>query len=824
MRLPIGDRPVSIQSRAPSALLALAFGVTLLTACADQPTAVNAPAKTRPSLAIGTDPVTGASIITDKDDYLPGDTVHITGTNWTPGEAVHIVLTEDPQTHDPVAWDVVADSAGKFTDVMYLVADHDLGVTFTLTATGAVSGSSATAMFTDGSVTAAPITIENSTCTTGQTAFAPGETVCASVLLSVSGGGQGNAKVVWISPTNDTTVTTVNGLNGTTQTSTFLPTESGVWTVKTCSNGSCNTNGGNLVFDSETFTVSASNTAPVLNAIGPKSVDEETQLSFTATATDDGLPNPPAALTFSLGTPAAACGHPNVPVAAAMTSGGAFTWTPTESEGPGTYCARIVVSDGALSDFEDIVITVNEVNKPPVLTVPADFSTPWGDALSGVSASATDPDLPANTLTFSLTTYPTGMSIDGTTGAITWTPGSSQIGPNTVTVRVTDNGTPAKYDEKSFTITVTKRATTLTYDGSLSGQYSDQAKLSATLKDASLGTALSGETVSFTFDGTSAGSDATDASGKADVLYTVPKSEGSYTVAVTYAGSTLYLGSGPTSNSFVVNKEDAEGFTITNTGSLPVGATSFSVTIGIKEARLGNGNEPNQNDGQLPGDIANVSLTASGSGYSGSTTLTGVCANIGTAGGSGYSEYHQFTCTFWAAGNIVIPTDVYMLTFNVGGSYYRGSYDDVFSIWDPSAGFATGGGWFMINDNNGNDRVSFGFSFTMTKGKTSVRGGLVVIRHLPGGGVCRAKSNSMNAPSVVGNTATLAGKGNYNCVVGGITTVSQGNLNILAAAVDNGTSGIDQDQFKVLATDLLSMGGYATLKGGNVQVPQPQNK
>ena len=32
-----------------------------------------------PSLAVGTDTVTGASITTDKDDYAPGDTVRITG-------------------------------------------------------------------------------------------------------------------------------------------------------------------------------------------------------------------------------------------------------------------------------------------------------------------------------------------------------------------------------------------------------------------------------------------------------------------------------------------------------------------------------------------------------------------------------------------------------------------------------------------------------------------------------------------------------------------------------------------------------------------------
>jgi hypothetical protein len=109
----------------------------------------------------------------------------------------------------------------------------------------------------------------------------------------------------------------------------------------------------------------------------------------------------------------------------------------------------------------------------------------------------------------------------------------------------------------------------------------------------------------------------------------------------------------------------------------------------------------------------------------------------------------------------------------------------------------------------------------MTKGKTSVRGSIVVVRHLPGGGVCRAKSNQMTAPSVVGNKATLGGKGNYSCVIGGITTVSQGNLNIIAVAEDNATSGAGADKFRVQVTDQLNMAALVLLGGGNVQVPQP---
>src|SRR2546421_7203710 len=57
---------------------------------------------------------------------------------------------------------------------------------------------------------------------------------------------------------------------------------------------------------------------------------------------------------------------------------------------------------------------------------------------------STDADVPANTLTFSLVGPPAGMTINGSSGAINWTPTEAQ-GPstNTITVVVADNGVPA---------------------------------------------------------------------------------------------------------------------------------------------------------------------------------------------------------------------------------------------------------------------------------------------------------------------------------------------------------------------------------------------
>jgi len=62
---------------------------------------------------------------------------------------------------------------------------------------------------------------------------------------------------------------------------------------------------------------------------------------------------------------------------------------------------------------------------------------------------ATDPN--EDTLTYSLTTSPTGMTINSTTGVISWTPTENHIGENEVVVEVSDESRSAT---QSFTITV----------------------------------------------------------------------------------------------------------------------------------------------------------------------------------------------------------------------------------------------------------------------------------------------------------------------------------------------------------------------------------
>jgi len=115
-----------------------------------------------------------------------------------------------------------------------------------------------------------------------------------------------------------------------------------------------------------------------------------------------------------------------------------------------------VTDDGTpnLYDEETITITVNEMNTAPVLAAIGDKAVDEGSLLT-FTAVAADSDIPANVLTFSLIDAPSGAAIDPVTGVFTWTPSEEQ-GPNsyTVTVRVTDDGTPNLYDQETITITV----------------------------------------------------------------------------------------------------------------------------------------------------------------------------------------------------------------------------------------------------------------------------------------------------------------------------------------------------------------------------------
>ncbi|HEY6193854.1 MAG TPA: putative Ig domain-containing protein, partial [Candidatus Eisenbacteria bacterium] len=194
-----------------------------------------------------------------------------------------------------------------------------------------------------------------------------------------------------------------------------------------------------------TIHVTEVNLAPALAGVpASATIPELAAYTFTATATDADLPA--QTLIFSLvGGPAGA---------AIDSLSGAFTWTPSEAQGPGSYPFSVRVSDGVAHTDAAITLSVTEVNVAPALAgVPATATIPEMAAYT-FTATATDADLPAQTRTFSLKDSPAGAAIDASTGVFTWTPTEAQ-GPGTYPfkVRVTDG---IDTTEAAITLTVTE--------------------------------------------------------------------------------------------------------------------------------------------------------------------------------------------------------------------------------------------------------------------------------------------------------------------------------------------------------------------------------
>jgi hypothetical protein len=189
------------------------------------------------------------------------------------------------------------------------------------------------------------------------------------------------------------------------------------------------------------------NGAPVLAAQTNHTIAEGTLLSVTNTATDSDIPA--NTLSYSLLNP---------PAGAAIDAAGVITWTPTEAQGPSTNTiTTVVVDDGVptLSATNSFQVVVTEVNSAPVLTAQTNHTIAEGTLLS-VTNPATDSDIPANTLSYSLLNAPAGANISGV-GVITWTPTEAQ-GPstNTITTVVVDDGVPALSATNSFQVVVTE--------------------------------------------------------------------------------------------------------------------------------------------------------------------------------------------------------------------------------------------------------------------------------------------------------------------------------------------------------------------------------
>lgn len=178
------------------------------------------------------------------------------------------------------------------------------------------------------------------------------------------------------------------------------------------------------------------NQAPVVNAGVDQSITLPSGVSLNGTVTDDGLPNPPAALSYTWS---------KVSGPGAVTLGnGSIVDTTASFSTPGVYTLRLTSSDSLLSSSDEVVITVNEA--PPAGTVSSPILNPNGGIFT-------------NSVSVSISTPTAGAVVRYTTNGIEPTSSSTlYTTPITLTETTTikakgfkDGSTPSVTAEATFT-------------------------------------------------------------------------------------------------------------------------------------------------------------------------------------------------------------------------------------------------------------------------------------------------------------------------------------------------------------------------------------
>jgi hypothetical protein len=231
-----------------------------------------------------------------------------------------------------------------------------------------------------------------------------------------------------------------------------------------------------------TVTVTVGNDAPSINSIANQTGDEGSPITFTATGNDPN--SDPLSYSLSGDVPSGATINPTT---------GEFSWTPSETQGPGTYTFSVVVSDGVASDSTTVTITVNESN-----------STPKADNLEGEGAvytqedtaksgtlTGSDTDIPAQVLSFATTSNPTNgtlTSFDSSNGNFTYLPNLNYNGSDSFTFTVSDGVSTSEVATATITVTPVNDLPIITLLGSTSttvivGTATSSVELGATASD-----------------------------------------------------------------------------------------------------------------------------------------------------------------------------------------------------------------------------------------------------------------------------------------------------------------------------------------------------
>jgi len=276
---------------------------------------------------------------------------------------------------------------------------------------------------------------------------------------------------------------------------------------------------------------------------------------------------------------------------------------------------------------------------------------------------------------------PASAGVDPVSGVFAWTPSSGQVGSFTITARVSDGHVAV---DRTFTVTVQRRATTAAYVAPVTGQYSDPVTLTAVLTDTTTLGGIPSLPMTLKVGGVT-GSATTGAGGTASALVWLTEPAGAKTASASFAGNAAYLPS-TDSKAFTVTKEDAVVRFTGRSLTLTTGTTSPVVlTATVTEAA----------DGTLGNALAGVPVTfrnLDGSVLCTATVPSPVAAGTGTA-----------SCTTAA-----LPLGSRALVVTMSSPTYVARADvGVVVVAQAAAGTASGGG--RVTDPGDSSKADFGF-------------------------------------------------------------------------------------------------------------------
>jgi VCBS repeat-containing protein len=504
-------------------------------------------------------------------------------------------------------------------------------------------------------------------------------------------------------------------------------------------------------------------------------------------------------------------------------SDGSFIYTP-DADFYGTDTFTYTVSDSTAT----VTITVTAVNDPPVAVDDDGYSTAEDTALviAPTELLANDSDVDGDVLSITDLDDPVNGTVQRLpsgpdAGKIQFLPAPNFSGTASFAYTVSD-GTAT--DTATVTITVTAvndpPVVRMEPTSSRTVQYSDQvAPITVTATD------IDSTAVVITVD---------DLPSALNLTGQVCDPVGSGTTCTAQIHGTVTIAAG--THAFSAHANDGHARSDVVSGSIVVTAESASVTFDTDNpisVRVDTGKahasaisleatvvetDPDLAIGMpAAGDLAHANVAMTLLPVGPGTPIAGSCG--GSTTGAGYDQVRTVICAF-----AEVPVDTYTVELAVTGGYYTGIGEDVLTVYDPNAGFATGGGWFAWPETG--DRTNFGFTMKYNKKGTSIQGTLLMIRHLPDGSIYRVKSNALYGLTVGTATddgeifgwASFSGKSTY-LEPGWLQSI--GNQEFVVGVTDRNEPGTGVDTFEIRMLDhpALSLADPEEILGGNIVVP-----